>query len=75
MLLGPLAFGKVLVSSGEFDRCAVQRLYERFVGQPLSPASEGRYIDALAQRFVTGGRQVRSFVRSLMMSDDFRRGL
>lgn len=73
--MGPLAFGKVLVSSGEFDRCAVQRLYERFVGRPLSPASEGRYIEALAQRFVTGGRQVRSFVRSLMMSDDFRRGL
>ncbi|MFO0556786.1 MAG: hypothetical protein U0269_02085 [Polyangiales bacterium] len=73
--MGPLAFAKVLVSSGEFDRCAVRRIYERFVGRALDPGAEARYIDALAQRFVTGGRQVRPFVRSLLTSDEFRRGL
>ena len=32
-IAGPLGFAKLLVASGEFDRCAVQRFYARFVGQ------------------------------------------
>ncbi|MFO0728916.1 MAG: DUF1549 domain-containing protein [Myxococcota bacterium] len=72
--VGPLGFAKILVRSGEFDRCASRRLFERYVGRPLDPGKEAGYIDALAQRFVAGGRQVRPFIRELMRSDVFRRG-
>ncbi|APR79350.1 Hypothetical protein A7982_04697 [Minicystis rosea] len=73
--VGPLGFGKLLISSGAFDRCAVRRLHERFGGRALDPSSEAGYIDALAQKFVKGGRRVRPFLKDLMMSDEFRRGL
>ncbi|MCB9611161.1 MAG: hypothetical protein H6722_01765 [Sandaracinus sp.] len=73
--MGPLAFAKILVSSGEMDRCAVRRLYARIVGRPLDPASEARYVDALTQRFVEGGRRVRPFVGHLLRSDELRRGV
>lgn len=73
--MGPLGFGKILVASGEFDRCAVRRLYERFVGRPLEPAAEARYIDLLAERFRADNRKVKPFVRYLLGLPEFRRGL
>jgi hypothetical protein len=68
---GPLGFGKLVVQSGRFDECAVRRLYERFVGRALDPASESAYIDALVARFVEDGRAVRPFVRWLVTQPDF----
>ena len=73
--MGPLGFGKLLVQSGEFDRCMTRRLYERFVGRPLDPAVENFYIDLLTQKFVDENRSLRAFVRYLLQTDDFKRGL
>jgi hypothetical protein len=72
--MGPLGFGKVLVKSGELDRCAAQRLYERFVGRRLDPVKEPGFIRALGERFVTEGRQVKPFLRYLLTTSDFSRG-
>jgi hypothetical protein len=73
--VGPLGFGKILVDSGELDRCAVQRIYERFVGRALDATTEAGYIDALSNHFVEGDRQVRPFLLRILATDDFRRGL
>jgi hypothetical protein len=73
--MGPLGFAKVLVSSGEFDRCAVQRIYERIVGRALDPTQEAAYIESLAHELAAGGRVLRPFVRRLLESTEFRRGL
>ncbi|MDP3498801.1 MAG: hypothetical protein Q8S33_00655 [Myxococcales bacterium] len=73
--MGPLGFGKVLVRSGAFDKCAVRKLYARVVGRELHPADEGPYIDALVKQFVGDGRKVRPFIRYLMTQTEFRRGL
>ena len=73
--MGPLGFAKVLVSSGELDRCAARRIYERVIGRPLDPATEGRYIETLAAELAAGGRLVRPFVRHLLESSELRRGL
>lgn len=73
--VGPLGFGKMLVASGEFDRCAVRRLSERFLGRDLDPAKEAGYIDALVEKFVAGDRQLKPFVRTLLREPTFARGL
>ena len=73
--MGPLAFAKVLVSSGEFDRCAVRRLHARVMGRELDPSREARYIDTLAREFADSGRLVRPFVARLLRSSQMRRGL
>jgi hypothetical protein len=72
--IGPLGFAKPLVESGEFDECAVQHLYEHFIGRALDPTLERDTIVALAERFRSENRRVRPFVKSLMVSDEFRRG-
>lgn len=73
--MGPLGFGKILIRSGAFDRCAVRKLYARFVGRDLHPADERPYIDALVRQFVADGRKVRPFIKHLMSQREFRRGL
>lgn len=73
--IGPLGFGKLLVSSGELDRCAVQRVFERFMGRKLDVTRESAREAALVQQFVSGGRKVKPLVRSLLASDEFKRGL
>ena len=73
--VGPLGFGKMLVTSGEFDRCAVRRLSERFLGRDLDPAKEAGYIDALVEKFVANDRQLKPFVRALLREPAFGRGL
>jgi hypothetical protein len=73
--IGPLGFGKILVDSGAFDRCAVQHLHERFIGRPIDLTTEGEFVDTLAAKFVEGQRRVKPFIRYLLAQDAFRSGL
>jgi len=73
--VGPLGFGKLLMASGAFDRCAVRRLHERFVGRDLDPATEAGYLDALVEGFIAGDRKARPFIKLLTQTASFRRGL
>lgn len=73
--IGPLGFGKILIKSGEFDRCVVQKLYQQIVGRPLDPGTEKAYLDSLSEQFVKGNRGARAFIRVVMRSPEFRRGL
>jgi hypothetical protein len=73
--MGPLGFGKLLIRSGEFDRCVSRKLYSMFIGRELNPASEKRFIDKLAKEFVAGDRKLRPFIRYLFEQPELRRGL
>ncbi len=72
---GPLGFGKILLSSGAFDRCTTLKLYQRFVGRRLDPATERNVIEALTQKFIASGRLARPFVKQLMLSPEMQEGL
>lgn len=73
--MGPLGFGKLLISSGAFDQCAVRKLYSRIVGRELDPAAEAGYVNKLAREFVARERKVKPFIRYLATQPEFRRGL
>ncbi len=73
--MGPLGFGKLLVRSGEFDRCAARRLYAMFIGREPNPATEKAFIDKLAREFVARERKLRPFLRYLFEQPELRRGL
>ncbi len=73
--IGPLGFAKLLVQSGELDRCAVDRLFERFMGRPLDLTKEAATETQLTTQFVQGGRKVKPFVKQLLLSDEAGRGL
>lgn len=72
---GPLGFGKILVKSGEFDRCAVRQLHRFAVGRDIDPAKEQGYLQALVDEFVAQDRQAKPLIKKLMLSHTFKRGL
>lgn len=72
---GPLGFGKMVVKSGEFDRCAVRQLHRFAVGRDIDPAKERGYLDKLVETFVAQDRQAKPFIKQLMLGDTFKRGL
>ena len=73
--VGPLGLAHMLIGSGAFDRCAVRRLHRRFVGRDVSPTSESGYLEQLVTAFLENDRQVRPFIRHLVHTDAFGRGL
>ncbi|MFP2925674.1 DUF1549 domain-containing protein [Pyxidicoccus sp. 3LG] len=73
--MGPLGFGKLLVRSGEFDRCAARKLYGMFIGREPNPATEKGFIDKLAREFVARERKLRPFLKYLFEQPELRRGL
>jgi hypothetical protein len=73
--VGPLGFGKLLVQSGTFDTCVARKVFEQVVGRKLDPAVEQPYIDALGKTFADNKRVLRPFVRHLVNTREFRRGL
>jgi hypothetical protein len=73
--VGPLGLSKLLMDSGAFDRCAVRHLHERFVGRDVDPTAEAGYLESLVATFLENGRRVRPFVRHLMHTEAFGRGL
>jgi hypothetical protein len=73
--VGPLGLAKLLINSGAFDRCAVRRLHERFVGRDVDPTVEAGYLESLVSAFVENGRRIRPFIRHLMQTEAFGRGL
>jgi hypothetical protein len=72
--VGPLGFAKMIVAAGAFDKCVVRKVHERVMGRDIDPTEEAGYLDTLTQEFVTGGRLVRPFVKSLTQSIYFRKG-
>ena len=73
--IGPLGFGKLILASGEFDKCAVQTLHARFIGRKFDPANEAMLEAQLVAAFTQGGRKVKPLIKLLLQSDEFRRGL
>lgn len=73
--VGPLGLAHMLIDSGAFDRCVVRRLHRRIVGRDVDPASESGYLNSLVTAFTSNNRQARPFIRHLMQTDAFGRGL
>ncbi len=73
--IGPLGFGQALVESGELDRCAVRRAYQRFVGRDLTPGVDDARLDALVADFVASDRDMRALIGAITLGDEARLGI
>jgi hypothetical protein len=72
--IGPLGFAKLLVESGEFDRCMVRRVHEWVTGRDLSPGRDDATIDGFVESFVGSDRNVKALIREIVRSDGFTIG-
>lgn len=72
--IGPLGFAKLLVESGEFDRCMVRRVHAWITGRDLAPGRDDRTIEGLVEGFVASDRNVKALIREILRSDGFTIG-
>jgi hypothetical protein len=72
--IGPLGFAKMIVESGQFDRCTVRRFYERFGGLTLDPAKHKLFIDKLLEIYLDNDRKLRPFIKWVVSQPAFRWG-
>lgn len=72
--IGPLGFAKLLVASGNFDKCVVRQLHRFTLGRDIDPAEEAGYLDALTSEFLKRERKARPFIEYLMSTPAFERG-
>ncbi|MEM9189285.1 MAG: DUF1549 domain-containing protein [Myxococcota bacterium] len=73
--IGPLGFAEVLIASGEFDRCAVRRAYERFGGRDLLPGRDDVLLDQLHRSFVENDRSMQRLIQEIVAADEFSLGI
>jgi hypothetical protein len=69
--IGPLGFAKLLVTSGEFDRCMVRRVHELVTGRDLVPGRDDPTIEAFVESFVADDRKVKALIVAILRSDGF----
>jgi hypothetical protein len=73
--IGPLGFGKMVVSSGQFDSCAVRRVFERVAGRKMDVSLDAALQRDMVDHFVSHNRQLRELIRFIVQRDEFRRGI
>jgi hypothetical protein len=73
--IGPLGFGKLLVESGEFDRCVVRKTWQRIAGRELTPGRDQRLIEDLTAQFTANEGRLKPLIRHILSHDEFSRGL
>lgn len=73
--IGPLGFGKLVLASGEFDKCAVQTVFARVMGRKLDLTRETALETQLVNEFKANGRKVKPLIKALMATPEFGTGL
>lgn len=68
---GPAGLAAEIVAKPEFASCVVQNVTQSLLGRPLEPGDEA-WKQALAKSFVDGGYRMRSLVKSILMSAQYR---
>lgn len=69
--IGPLGFAKVLVESGEFDKCVVRRFHELVAGRDLVPGIDDHVLEGYVDAFVASERNVKDLILAIVASDEF----
>jgi len=69
---GPLGAATDVTRLPEFASCAVQRVASSFLGRATT-ADDARLLQSLSQSFVRSGYRMRSLVRGVVLSDEYRR--
>ena len=69
---GPVGAAIDITQSPDFASCAVQRVTSSFLGRPVT-ADDSRLLASLTRDFVRSGYRMRSLVRGVVVSDEYRR--
>jgi hypothetical protein len=70
---GPQMLVQRLMQSGELERCAVRRIWQEFLGRPMSTQEQLLYLDTFATDFAADNHRLKGLIERLLLSDAYRR--
>ncbi len=71
---GPAGIARKAISSGDFARCTVKKIWTWLMGGPPHPQLKSK-IDELAQQFAKNGYSLKKLIRTIVTSPEYRPAL
>jgi hypothetical protein len=70
---GPRLLVQRMLQTGDLERCAVTRMWQTFLGRPMTSEEKGLYLDRLVQDFVDDGHNLKLLIQRVVTTDAYRR--
>lgn len=70
---GPKLLVERALQTGDLERCLVKRVWNEFLGRPMTEAEQRMYLDSLTRAFTGGGGKLKALIEKVVTSDAYRR--
>ncbi|GEN05460.1 Protein of unknown function [Myxococcus fulvus] len=70
---GPRLLVERMFQSGELERCTVKRVWNEFLGRPMSAEEQRMYLAPLASEFAKNGHRFKALIERVVTTDAYRR--
>lgn len=70
---GPELLVERMLQTGDLERCTVRRVWQEFLGRPMSVEEQRMYLEPFAQEFARDGHRFKALIERVVMSDAYRR--
>ncbi|WNG33652.1 DUF1585 domain-containing protein [Archangium violaceum] len=70
---GPELLVERMLQTGDLERCTVRRVWQEFLGRPMSVEEQRMYLEPFAQEFARDGHRFKALIERVLMSDAYRR--
>ncbi|MCP3135732.1 DUF1585 domain-containing protein [Pyxidicoccus xibeiensis] len=70
---GPQLLVQRMLQTGDLERCTVKRIWNEFLGRPMSAEEQRMYLTPLSQDFARSGHKLKSLIERVVTTDAYRR--
>ncbi|MFP2931049.1 DUF1585 domain-containing protein [Pyxidicoccus sp. 3LG] len=70
---GPQLLVERMLQTGDLERCTVRRIWNEFLGRPMTSEEQRMYLDSLSQDFAKSGHKLKSLIERVVTTDAYRR--
>jgi hypothetical protein len=70
---GPQLLVERMLQTGDLERCAVRRVWNEFLGRPMSTEEQRLYLSDLSQEFSRSNHSLKALIEKILMTDAYRR--
>ncbi|QSQ20255.1 DUF1585 domain-containing protein [Pyxidicoccus parkwayensis] len=70
---GPQLLVQRMMQTGDLERCTVKRIWNEFLGRPMTAEEQRMYLNSLSQDFAKSGHKLKSLIEHVVTTDAYRR--
>ena len=70
---GPQLLVQRMLQTGDLERCTVKRIWNEFLGRPMTAQEQRMYLTPLSQNFAKSGHKLKSLIEHVVTTDAYRR--